>query len=110
MNRIDLIIKAFKPQSKIKFPKGTTHFVINSSASAVDFISRTFDRLFQCTQPIEFNSNLVEEFTHNHILKIEGKSILFMGISIEFYNIKSGKMVLIQENLNPCKIAKVIVP
>ena len=110
MKLMVLKIPSFKPKDNIQFPEGATHFIINSSACAIDLKSQHSVRNFKQSDCIDINTPLVQAIEHKHELKCEKIRPLIMGLSVEFYKKDSDEMMMIKKNLNPCKIAKIFLP
>lgn len=77
-------IGAFNPSACVYAPPGATHFVLHSSAAAVDFHSRTYTSAYMETNMIPVDSGKLDEMVLRMQLPASGSLPMFAVLGIYF--------------------------
>jgi hypothetical protein len=85
-------IPAFIPVNMITAPAGTTHFVINSAGSEVDFTQKQYTVDTQSTAVLPWDNVATSAITLTTTFTANSTHPLFLALGIEFYQQVNGKM------------------
>ena len=97
--KFGLLIPSFIPVDRIKAPRGTTHFMVLSGCSSIDFASNTLQRKDFRSELIRWDDIATTEIMVSHTFPENNLHTIFQFLGLEFYQVTpagilpvSGKM------------------
>lgn len=101
-------IPSFIPANMINAPAGTTHFLINSAGTEVDFTQKQYTVDAQSTAMLPLNNVATAVITLTNSITPNSTHPLFLALGIEFYQQVNNKMYPLKNgSFNPLALVSV---